>query len=303
MHDVPYGWLIRLMHLNGASFFFIFIYFHILRGIYYKSFQTPRTNIWFSGVLLYFLVMGTAFLGYVLPWGQMSYWAATVITNLVTVLPFIGKKILYWIWGGFSINNATLNRFFCLHYLLPFIIIFLILLHLIMLHKTGSSNELKIKSSFNLNTMFFPFFIIKDLFIFILYVIFYSIFVFFYPEFFNHSINYIPANPMVTPEEIVPEWYFLPFYAILRSILEKNIGIFYMFFSIAILFLIPKIDYKKLRFYIHNEYHKTFFWFFVMNFIFLGFLGSEPIYDIGIFFSIICSYIHIHYFLVYFLFI
>ena len=297
MHNLMYGWLIRLVHLNSASFFFLFVYIHMLRGIYYNSYKYPKTSTWLTGVTIYILLMGAAFLGYVLPWGQMSYWAATVITNLLSVAPFIGQDLVNWIWGGFSINNATLNRFFCLHYLLPFIICIFVLLHLIVLHKTGSNNETKLKLSVNYNIKFYPYFIVKDLFTICIYFILFSIFVFFYPEMLNHSINYIHSNPLVTPVHIVPEWYFLPFYTILRSILQKETGIIYMFFSIIILYLLPKIDIKNTRIIVHNSLYKKMFWFFFFNFVFLGYLGGQTIITPVIELSLLCSWFHFYYFL------
>jgi len=297
MHNVMYGWIIRLVHLNSASFFFLFVYIHMLRGLYYQSYKFPKTNTWITGVTIYLLLMGTAFLGYVLPWGQMSYWAATVITNLLTVAPLIGHELVHWIWGGFSINNATLNRFFCLHYLLPFIICVFLFFHLIMLHQSGSNNDTKLKISINYNVKFYPFFIVKDLFTICLYLIFFSIMVFLYPELLNHSINYIESNPLVTPVHIVPEWYFLPFYAILRSILQKETGIIYMFFSIIILYLLPKIDIKSNRIMVHNSLYKKCFWIFTFNFIFLGYLGAQPIVAPIIELSLLCTWYHLYYFL------
>ena len=297
MHNVVYGWLIRLVHLNSASFFFLCVYIHMLRGLYYKSYTFPKTSTWITGITIYILLMGTAFLGYVLPWGQMSYWAATVITNLLTVTPLIGNDLVYWIWGGFSINNATLNRFFCLHYLLPFIICILLFLHLIALHKSGSSNEIKVKVSVNYNIKFYPFFIIKDLFTICLFLLFFFLFIFFKPEMLNHSINYIHSNPLVTPVHIVPEWYFLPFYAILRSILQKEVGIIYMFFSIIILYFLPKLDLKNTRVYIHSSLYKKFFWIFSFNFVFLGYLGSQAIVEPIIELSLFCTWIHFYYLL------
>lgn len=297
MHNVMYGWFIRLMHLNSASFFFLFVYIHMLRGIYYKSYQFPRTNTWITGVTIYILLMGTAFLGYVLPWGQMSFWAATVITNLLTVAPIIGDDLVSFIWGGFSINRNTLNRFFCLHYLLPFIITVIVILHIVMLHQTGSNNELKLKLSKTYNVVFTPFFSVKDLFfIFFLFISFFF-FISITPELLNHNINYIHANPIVTPVHIVPEWYFLPYYAILRSILQKEVGIIYMFFSIFVLYLLPLIDSKKNRLIIHYSIYKKFFWVFCFNFMFLGYLGSQTVDYPCIELGLLCSFIHFFYIL------
>lgn len=299
MNNISYGWFVRYFHANGASFFFFVVYIHILRGIFYSSYQFPRTNLWISGVTIYFLLMGTAFLGYVLPWGQMSFWAATVITNLLTVLPYIGEEIVYWIWGGYSINNATLNRFFCLHFLLPFLVALLVCLHLILLHQTSSTTELQIKLNLNSKISFFPYFIIKDLVTVLLFSFFISVIVFYIPEMFNHSINYVPANPLVTPSHIVPEWYFLPFYAILRSILNKTFGIITMFVSMAILYFFPILDQSISGIKVFSLFSKRIFWFFSLNFIYLGFLGSQtaeyPCVELGL----LCTYIHLVYCIIY----
>lgn len=275
MRDINYGWFIRYIHANGASFFFFFIYVHMLRGLYYNSYQYPRTTVWFSGVTIYLLLMGTAFLGYVLPWGQMSFWAATVITNFITVIPIFGDVLVYWVWGGYSINNATLNRFFSLHYLLPFIILLLVTVHLIVLHKSSSTNELRIKSELSARTSFYPYFIVKDLSTLLYAFVCLGIVVFYTPEIFNHSVNYVAANLLVTPSHIVPEWYFLPYYAILRSILNKTIGIGAMLLSIIIFYLFPIIDSGTGISKVWYISYRRFFWFFSLNFFFLGFLGSE----------------------------
>jgi ubiquinol-cytochrome c reductase cytochrome b subunit len=275
MRDINYGWLLRYIHANGASFFFLFIYIHMLRGLFYGSYQYPRTHVWFTGVTIYLLLMGTAFLGYVLPWGQMSFWAATVITNFITVIPALGDESVYWVWGGFSINNATLNRFFCIHYLLPFIILLLAGLHVMFLHQASSTNELRIRSDLTTRISFYPYFAIKDLLTLLYAFTFFGCLVFYNPEMFNHSVNYIAANILVTPSHIVPEWYFLPFYAILRSILNKTIGICAMLLSILIFYLFPIIDCGLGVSKVFDESYRTFFWLFTCNFIFLGFLGSE----------------------------
>jgi quinol-cytochrome oxidoreductase complex cytochrome b subunit len=296
MRDVNYGWLIRYVHANGASFFFFLVYIHILKGIYYGSYYFPRTLVWFTGVIIYILMMGTAFLGYVLPWGQMSYWAATVITNFVTVIPVIGKDIVYWVWGGYSINNATLNRFFSLHYLLPFVIALLSVYHIYQLHKSGSSNELGIRSHYLNKISFYPYFLVKDFFGLFIILFVFSIFVFFFPEAFNHSDNYIKANPLVTPAHIVPEWYFLPLYGILRSILNKTYGIIIMFVSLLVLFILPFVDKSLIKNKTFKPFNRSLFWFFSLNFLFLGYLGSqEPVYPY-IEFGVICSHFHLLYF-------
>lgn len=219
MRDVNFGWLIRYLHMNGASFFFIAVYIHIFRGMYYGSYKGPRELLWILGVLIFLLMMATAFIGYVLPWGQMSYWGATVITNLFSALPLVGEPIVTWLWGGFSVDNPTLNRFFALHYLLPFVIFAVVFLHVWALHVTGSNNPEGIEPKGKQDTVsFHPYYTIKDTFGLLVFLIFYCAFVFFAPDALGHPDNYIPANPLVTPAHIVPEWYFLPFYAMLRSI-------------------------------------------------------------------------------------
>ena len=291
MRDINYGWLVRYMHANGASFFFFFVYIHMLRGLFFSSYQYPRTNVWFTGVTIYLCLMGTAFLGYVLPWGQMSFWAATVITNFITVVPFIGDELVYWVWGGFSINNATLNRFFCLHYLLPFVILLLAGIHMILLHQSSSTNELRIRSELSTRVSFYPYFAIKDLLTLLYSFFFFGWIVFYNPEIFNHSVNYVAANLLVTPSHIVPEWYFLPFYAILRSILNKTIGISAMILSVVIFYLFPIIDCGLGISKIFDSSYRVFFWFFTLNFFFLGFLGSEtaefPCVEFGTFCTLV----------------
>jgi ubiquinol-cytochrome c reductase cytochrome b subunit len=287
MRDVNYGWLLRYIHANGASFFFIVVYIHIARGLYYSSFVFPYANLWRTGVIIFILMMATAFMGYVLPWGQMSFWGATVITNLFTAIPFIGESIAIWLWGGFSVDNATLNRFFSLHYLLPFAIVGCILLHLVLLHIPGSSNPLKL-SFFSDKISFYPYFFLKDLFIFLVTMIFFLIFVFFFPNVLGHSDNYIPANPLSTPSHIVPEWYFLPFYAISRSIPDKLGGVLCMFGALFALLLLPNIvnilkQDKIISINILNpEFRpisRLFYWLFVCDVILLGWLGGKPVED------------------------
>lgn len=276
MRDVNYGWLIKYIHANGASFFFIVVYIHMFRGLYYGSYITPREHLWCSGILIFIAMMATAFMGYVLPWGQMSFWGATVITNLFSAIPYIGKDIVEWLWGGFSVDNPTLNRFFSLHFTLPFIIVGLVLLHLILLHEKGSNNPLGIyiKSE---TIPFYPYFYVKDLFGFIVLMFIFSIFIYYYPNTLGHPDNYIPANPMKTPLHIVPEWYFLPFYAILRSIPNKIGGVIAMFGSLLILLTIPFTNSSEIRSTVFRPIFKILYWLLVVSFLILGWIGQMPV--------------------------
>ena len=273
IQNVSNGWLIHNIHINGASFFFICIYFHISRGIYYSSFKLTHT--WIIGVRIFLISMATAFLGYVLPWGQISFWGATVITNLVSTIPYIGNTIVIWIWGGFSINNATLNRFFSLHFILPFIILIIVILHLYFLHTTGSSNPLGLNRDFN-KIPFHIYFSYKDLIGFIIYIILFTIIILQYPYIFGDPDNFIPANPIVTPIHIQPEWYFLFAYAILRSIPNKLGGVLALLISIIILYLLPflKINLPSLTF---SPFTQLLFWLFINNFILLTWAGAQLI--------------------------
>ncbi|MBC8303591.1 MAG: cytochrome b N-terminal domain-containing protein [Pelagibacterales bacterium] len=281
MRDVNNGWLIRYMHANGASMFFIVVYCHIFRGLYYGSYMAPRQLLWCSGVLIFILMMGTAFMGYVLPWGQMSFWGATVITNLATAIPVIGQPIVTWLWGGFTVGNATLNRFFSLHFLFPFLIAGLSLVHLALLHRDGSNNPLGIDSSGD-QVPFYPYFFVKDLFAFFVFVLFFSFFIFYFPNTLGHPDNYIPANPMVTPAHIVPEWYFLPFYAILRSIPDKLGGVAAMGGALIILFFIPFTNTSEVRSSTFRPLFKFFYWLLVADFLILGWVGQKPVKDVFI---------------------
>jgi quinol-cytochrome oxidoreductase complex cytochrome b subunit len=276
MRDVNNGWLIRYLHANGASMFFIVTYCHIFRGLYYGSYMHPRGLLWATGVIIFLLMMATAFMGYVLPWGQMSFWGATVITNLFSAVPFVGGAIVEWLWGGFSVDNATLNRFFSLHYLMPFVIAGLVIVHLSLLHANGSNNPLGINK--NVDTVsFYPYFYVKDLLAFFILIAFFSFFVFYYPNALGHSDNYIPANPLVTPAHIVPEWYFLPFYAILRSIPDKLGGVVAMVAAILILLLLPIINTSEIR---SSKFRPIFgvgYWFLVSDFLLLGWIGQKPV--------------------------
>ena len=276
MRDVNYGWLIRYTHANGASFFFIVVYIHIFRGLYYGSYIAPKQALWCSGVVIFILMMATAFMGYVLPWGQMSFWGATVITNLFSAIPFVGKEIVDWLWGGFSVDNPTLNRFFSLHFFLPFIIAGVSGLHLVLLHETGSNNPLGFASKTE-NIPFYPYYYVKDLFGFVVLMLVFSTFIYFYPNTLGHPDNYIPADPMTTPLHIVPEWYFLPFYAILRSIPDKAGGVVAMFGSLLVLLTIPFTNSSEVRSTNFRPIYKVLFWLLVVVFLILGWIGQMPV--------------------------
>jgi ubiquinol-cytochrome c reductase cytochrome b subunit len=276
MRDVNNGWLIRYMHANGASMFFIVVYSHIFRGLYYGSYMHPREHLWCSGVLIFILMMATAFMGYVLPWGQMSFWGATVITNLFSAIPFVGGAIVEWLWGGFSVDNATLNRFFSLHFLLPFLIAGVSIIHLALLHENGSNNPLGVESYVD-KIAFYPYFYVKDLLAFFVLIFVFATFVFYFPNLMGHPDNYIPANPMVTPPHIVPEWYFLPFYAILRSIPDKLGGVIAMGGALVILFAIPFINTSEIRSSQFRPLFRKLFWLLVVDFLVLGWIGQKPV--------------------------
>jgi ubiquinol-cytochrome c reductase cytochrome b subunit len=291
MRDVNYGWLLRYLHANGASFFFIAVYIHIFRGMYYGSYKQPRELLWMLGVLIFLLMMATAFMGYVLPWGQMSFWGATVITNLFSAIPLVGDSIVTLLWGGFSVDNPTLNRFFALHYLFPFLIVGVVFLHVWALHVTGSNNPSGIEPKGPQDTLpFHPYYTMKDAFGILVFLIVYVAFVFFMPNDLGHPDNYIPADPLVTPAHIVPEWYFLPFYAILRAITfdigipftdivlipAKLGGVLAMFGSIALLFALPFLDKHPVRSSRFRPWYRAFFLFFVFNVFVLGVCGGKP---------------------------
>jgi len=296
MRDVQYGWFIRYMHANGASFFFISVYLHIARNLFYGSYIKPRKFLWFSGIIILLLMMATAFLGYVLPWGQMSFWGATVITNLFSVIPFIGSDLVQWLWGGFSVNNATLNKFFSLHFVLPFVIVAFVFLHLILLHKVGSNTPLGVASNTKYIN-FYPYFYIKDLFAIFCFFFIFIFIICYYPSIFGHPDNYIPANPMVTPAHIVPEWYFLPFYAILRSIPNKLGGVLGMIGSICIFFVLPIFDCYKTRSSIFKPIYNLLFWFFITCCLLLGWLGQKPVEDPYIFLGQIITVFYFSFFI------
>ncbi|MFC4347828.1 cytochrome bc complex cytochrome b subunit [Kordiimonas lipolytica] len=290
MRDVNYGWLIRYMHANGASFFFIAVYIHILRGLYYGSYKAPREVLWMLGLVIFLLMMATAFMGYVLPWGQMSFWGATVITNLFSAIPVVGDSIVTLLWGGFSVDNPTLNRFFSLHYLLPFVITGVVILHIWAKKVSDSGNPLGIdvKSSAD-QIPFHPFYTVKDAFGAAVFFAIFALFLFYMPNALGHPDNYIPADPLVTPGSIVPEWYFLPFYAILRSITfdigipftdvviipAKLLGVIAMFAAIIVLFFLPWLDRSKVRSGKFRPMFRWFFWFLVIDMVVLTIVGGK----------------------------
>nr|QWL17555.1 apocytochrome b [Chroogomphus rutilus] len=284
MRDVNNGWIVRYTHANVASFFFIFVYGHIGRNLYYGSYRSPRILVWSIGVIILILMMAIAFLGYVLPYGQMSLWGATVITNLLSAIPVFGQDLVELIWGGFSVSNATLNRFFSLHYILPFLLAALALAHLIALHTPGSNNPNGISSNGDRYSIH-PYWMFKDLITIFAFFLVLSVIVFYYPNLLGHSDNYIEANPMSTPSSIVPEWYLLPFYTILRSIPNKLLGVLAMFGSLFILLILPLVDVSRIRGNQFRPAMKVAFWFFVVNFFILMWIGSQhpdsPYLEIG----------------------
>ncbi len=274
--DVNYGWLIQYAHMNGASMFFIVTYIHIFRGLYYGSYKAPRELLWILGVTILLLMMATAFMGYVLPWGQMSYWGATVITNLFSAFPVVGKYIVTFLWGGFSVDQPTLNRFFSLHYLLPFVLVGVIFLHIAALHIVGSNNPLGIDVKGPADTVpFHPYYTIKDSVGICVFLIVYAAVMFFAPDSLGDPANFIPANPLQTPPEIVPEWYFLPFYAILRSVPNKLMGVLMMFGSILVLFILPWLDSSPVRSAKFRPIYRVLFWVFLLACLVLGVVGAH----------------------------
>jgi len=277
MRDVNYGWLLRYAHANGAAMFFLAVYIHMFRGMYYGSYKEPREVLWILGVIIYLLMMATGFMGYVLPWGQMSFWAATVITNLFSAIPLVGDPVVTWLWGGYAVGNPTLNRFYSLHYLLPFVIAGVVVLHVWALHVAGQNNPTGIEPKTDKDVVAFtPYATIKDSFLMACFCILFAWFVFYIPNFLGHADNYIPANPAVTPTHIVPEWYYLPFYAILRAIPNKLLGVCALFGSILILAFMPWLDTSRVRSARYRPLYKQFFWLWVAGFILLGWLGSKP---------------------------
>ena len=297
MRDVNNGWLIRYLHSNTASAFFFLVYLHMGRGMYYGSYRAPRTLVWIIGTVIFILMIITAFLGYVLPYGQMSLWGATVITNLVSAVPWIGQDIVEFLWGGFSVNNATLNRFFALHYVLPFVLVALVLMHLIVLHDTaGSSNPLGVSGNYDRIT-FAPYFLFKDLITIFIFIFVLSLFVFFMPNYLGDSENYIMANPMQTPPAIVPEWYLLPFYAILRSIPNKLLGVIAMLMAILIILILPITDLGRSKGFQFRPISKFMFWVFVVNFLILMKLGACHVESPFIEFGQISTALYFSYFI------
>jgi quinol-cytochrome oxidoreductase complex cytochrome b subunit len=277
MRDVNYGWLLRYLHSNGASLFFFAVYVHILRGLYYGSYKEPREILWILGVIIFLLMIAAAFMGYVLPWGQMSFWGATVITNLFTAIPLVGNSVTTWLWGGFSVDNPTLNRFYSLHYLLPFMIVGVVALHIWALHVPGNGNPTGVDVKSGQDTVpFHPYYTIKDVFGLSVFLILFAWLVFYVPNYLGDPDNYVAANPLQTPAHIVPEWYLLPFYAILRAIPNKLIGVLALFSAIAIVAFAPWLDTSRVRSSTFRPIYRQFFWIFAATGIGLGYLGSQP---------------------------
>ncbi len=299
MRDVNNGWLLRYIHMNGASIFFIIVYIHMFRGLYYGSYKYPREILWMLGVVILLLMMATAFMGYVLPWGQMSFWGATVITNLFSAFPIIGDYIVTFLWGGFSVDNPTLSRFFVLHYLLPFAIVGVVVLHLVALHQFGSNNPtgLDVKSEGD-TIPFHPYYTVKDYLGLGVYLIVFASLVFFAPNFLGHPDNYIPANPLQTPAHIVPEWYFLPFYAILRAVPDKLMGVLLMFAAVLVLFFLPWLDRHKIRSASFRPFYRQFFWLFFLNCLILGWVGAMPAEGMYVLISRVATSYYFGFFLV-----
>ena len=299
MRDVNYGWLIRSVHANGASFFFICVYIHIFRGLYYGSYKEPRELLWWLGIIILIVMMMSAFMGYVLPWGQMSFWGATVITNLFSAIPAIGPAIVEWLWGGFSVDNPTLTRFFALHYLLPFVIVALVFLHIVALHRHGSNNPLGVNPGAPRDTIpFHPYYTVKDLVGLGMVLVFFAGVVFYAPDSLGHPDNYIPADPLRTPPHIVPEWYFLPFYAILRAIPHKLGGVIAMFGAILVLFALPWLDSSKVRSAAFRPVYRWLFWLFAANTLVLGWIGANSPEGIYITIGRIATFYYFAHFLV-----
>lgn len=295
VRDVNYGFLLKFLHANGASAFFICVYIHIARGLYYGSYL--KSHLWFSGISIFLIMMLTAFIGYVLPWGQMSFWGATVITNFVSAIPYIGNDIVQWIWGGFSVSNATLNRFFSLHYLFPFILAGLVIIHLVLLHESGSNSPVGLNPNSD-KIPFHTYFTTKDAYGFVLLLLLLSVLVFYIPNVLGDPENFIKANPLVTPVHIMPEWYFLFAYAILRAIPNKLGGVIALVLSIVILAILPIIHTSKLKSLSFRPIGKIFYWLFMANFLLLTWIGSKPVEEPFIFIGQISSVFYFSYFLI-----
>ena len=277
MRDVNYGWLLRYLHANAGSFFFLAVYIHLFRALYYGSHRGPRELVWLLGVLIYFVMMATGFLGYVLPWGQMSFWAATVITNLFSALPVIGDPVVTWLWGGFAVDSPTLTRFYALHYLMPFVLLALVLLHVWAVHVCGANNPLGVERTNPKDRVpFYPYIVIKDLVAVALFLLIAAAFLFFMPNALGHPDNYIPADPLVTPAHIEPEWYFLPLYAILRAVPDKLGGAVAMVGAVLVLFPLPWLDSSKVRSMVFKPLSRLCFWLFVADCVLLGVCGANP---------------------------
>ena len=299
MRDVNFGWLLRYAHAVGASMFFVVVYLHIARGLFYGSYKSPREMVWFVGIIIFIAMMATAFMGYVLPWGQMSFWGAKVITNLFSAFPLIGEDIVLWLWGGFSVDNPTLNRFFALHFLLPFVILGIIIIHVWALHVHGSGNPTGVEVKSKKDTIpFHPYYTVKDFFGIGVFLLIFFFFLFYAPNYLGHPDNYIPANPLVTPQHIVPEWYFLPFYAILRSIPDKLMGVLAMFGSLLILFGLPWLDRSKVKSGHYRPLFKMFFWVFMVVFVTLGYIGGQPPEEPYLTIGRICTFWYFAHFLI-----
>jgi quinol-cytochrome oxidoreductase complex cytochrome b subunit len=276
--DVNYGWMIQFIHANGAAMMFLAVYIHMFRGIYYGSYKAPREVLWLLGMIIYFLMMATAFMGYVLPWGQMSFWAATVITNIFGAIPVVGPPITSWLWGGFAVDDPTLNRFFSLHYLLPFVIAAVVVLHIWALHVPGNNNPTGVNVKDKTDTVpFHPYYTVKDGFGLSVFMVLFAAFVFFAPDAMGHVDNYVPANPLQTPQHIVPEWYLLPYYAMLRAVPNKLLGVITLGAAIGILFVMPWIDTSKVRSMRYRPVARWFFFIFIATCLVLGWCGAhEP---------------------------
>jgi ubiquinol-cytochrome c reductase cytochrome b subunit len=307
MRDVNYGWLMRYAHANGASAFFVVVYAHIFRGFYYGSYKAPREMVWLLGVVIFLLMMATAFMGYVLPWGQMSFWGAQVITGLFGAIPLVGEPLREWLLGGFSPDNAALNRFFSLHFLLPFVILGVVILHVWSLHIPGSNNPTGVEVKSESDTVpFYPYFIAKDGWTIGLFMIVYGAFVFFMPNALGHPDNYIPANPMQTPAHSVPEWYFWPFYAILRAftvdffmVPAKLMGVLAMFLAILVWFFLPWLDKSPVRSANYRPLYRKFFWILMLDIVVLGYCGGAPAEEPYVMISQIAAmYYFLHFFVI-----